>query len=123
LDNILKDIIKIMKTVKDKILLKELKKMAEKNFGNLVKAVVDVERGLMAVDANMHADQETHLLKMGSKQNNLWGINIYPDEKGKDRIEFDSVINIRPNQDNNSRGVDNKEIRKKVRKIVNKLIS
>jgi len=112
-----------MKVVKDKILLKELKKVSEKSFGNLVKAVVDVEKEIMVVDANMYAYQETYLLKECSKQGNLWGINIYPNEKGKDRIEFDSVINIRPNQENMSRGVDNKKIRKKIRKIVNRLIS
>jgi len=96
--------------------------MACKMFGNLVKAVVDVEKEIIAVDGELHADEQALLLEDGSKQENLWGINIYPDESGKDFIEFDSVINIRPSQQNRSRGIDNPEIKKKVLEIVNKLV-
>ena len=111
-----------MIVVENKISLKELKKISERSFGGLVKEVVDVEKRIMVVDAELHADQEAFLLKRGSKQVDLWGINIYPSENEKDRIEFDSIINIRPNQDNTSRKVENKEIREKIKKIVNNLI-
>lgn len=92
----------------------ELKVMAEGRFGNLVKAVVDVERGIMAVDGELHADEEGLLLENGSLQENLWGINLYPDLEGPDRIEFDSVINIRPSQGNRSRGVDDPALRERI---------
>lgn len=112
-----------MKVVKDqKIKIEELRKMSKKMFGNLVKAVVDIKKELMAVDADLHADQEAHLLENGSLQKNLWGINIYPDISGDNMIEFDSMINLRPSQENRSRGVDNHETRLKIVTIVNKLI-
>jgi len=111
-----------MEIVKEKITITKLKKMAERMFGNLVKAVVDVEKKIMAVDGELHADEQALLLENDSKQENLWGINIYPDKTGEDFIEFDSVINIRPSQQNRSRGVDNPEIKKIILEIINKLI-
>lgn len=111
-----------MEIITEKISVAKLKEMANRMFGNLVKAVVDVEREIMAIDGELHADEQALLLENDSKQENLWGINIYPDKAGEDFIEFDSVINIRPSQQNRSRGVDNLEIKEKILKIVNKLI-
>ncbi len=112
-----------MQIIKERILIAELKDMAEKMFGNFVKGVVDVEKGIMAVDGELHADEQALLLENGSKQENLWGINIYPDKKeGEDFIEFDSVINIRPSQQNRTRSCEDPEIRKKILEIANKLI-
>ena len=112
-----------MKIIKDKITLTELSEMTEKMFDNLVKAVVDVEKEIMAVDAEMHADEEQLLLKKGSKQKNLWGINLYPEKFGQnDFIEFDSLINLRPSQNNRSRGIKNPNICQKIIKIVNQLV-
>jgi hypothetical protein len=104
------------------ISLADLRALAEGRFGNLVKAVVDVERKIMAIDGELHADEEALLLEQGSRQENLWGINIYPDLEGSDRIEFDSVINIRPSQGNRSRGVDDDTIRDKIVQVVGGLI-
>lgn len=100
----------------------ELKKAAAESFGDLVKAVVDVRRGSLAIDAELHADLEALLLESGSKQKDLWGINFYPDMPGEDFIEFDSMINMRPSQGNVSRGVDDKETREKIIAIVNKWV-
>jgi len=111
-----------MKIVKDKIGLKELKEMAANSFGNFVKAVVDTENEIMAVDAELHSDEEALLLENGSKQKDLWGINLYPGLEGDSFIEFDSMINLRPSQGNRSRGVDDPEIRQKVKAIVDKLV-
>lgn len=111
-----------MKIVKDKISIGELKEMSAKRFGNFVKAVVDVERGIMAIDAELHADEEAMLLENGSLQENLWGINIYPELTGENFIEFDSLINLRPSQGNRSRGVDNQKIQREIFEIVNKLV-
>ena len=112
-----------MKIVKDKIPLSELKKMAQKKFGNLVKAVVDIERGIMAVDAELHADEEALLIADGSRQESLWGVNIYPELAKGDRLEFDSMINLKPAQNNRSRGVDDPALRKKIEDIVDKLVA
>jgi len=107
-----------MRIVDSPITLDELKTMAEGLFGNLVKAVVDVERRIMALDGELHADEEAMLLESGSRQENLWGINIYPELEGPDRIEFDPMINIRPSQGNRSRGVDDPKVRERIIQIV-----
>lgn len=111
-----------MKIVDKKISLGEIKTMAEERFGNLVKAIVDIERKIMAVDGELHADEEALLLENGSRQQDLWGINIYPELEGEDFIEFDSMINLRPSQGNMSRGVDDLIIKEKIRNLVDGLI-
>ncbi len=112
-----------MKLVDKKIKLDELKKMSLKMFGGLVKAVVDVEKKIMVIDGEMHADEEKYLLSLGSLQKNLWGINLYPDFFEKEEfIEFDSMINIRPRQNNFSRDVEDKNIKEKIIRIVNNLV-
>lgn len=89
-----------------------------------VKAVVDVKRQLLAIDAEMHADLEQFLLENGSDQYDLWGINLYFNESDLDDfIEYDSLINIRPSQHNRSRGVDSPDIRKKIVGVVSKWIN
>jgi len=108
--------------VDKEISLEELKKIAHQSFGNLVKAVVDVEKEIMVIGGELHSDEEEFLLRRGSRQENLWGINIYPDLEDKEWIEFDSVINLRPSLGNLTRGVDNPKIREKIYKIVNKLV-
>jgi len=112
-----------MKIVKDKIEILELKKMAEKMFGNLVKAMVDVEKNIIAVDAPMHADLLEFLIKEeNSEPKDLWGVNIYPEKLGEDFIEFDSIMNLKPGLGNKTRGVESEEIRKKIIGIIDKLI-
>ena len=93
----------------------ELSSMADKMYGNLVKAVVDLEKESLVVDAEMHADEEAFLLEDGSSQQNLWGINLYPEKFGTDDfVEFDSMINIRPSQNNMSRNVEDINIQKRI---------
>ena len=112
-----------MRIVTDRISIGELRSMAEKLFGNFVKAVVDIEKKAMAVDAGLHADEEALLLKEGSEQENLWGINLYPGLFGStDWIEFDSMINLRPGQGNRSRGVEDEATRNRITEIVNELV-
>jgi len=113
-----------MKILDQTISVEELKKMSEKMFGGIVKAVVDVEKEIIAVDAPLHADLEQLLLEeQESKQENLWGINFHPENLGDDTfIEFDSMINLRPSWGNKSRGVDDPKMQEKIRIIVNKLV-
>jgi len=111
-----------MKIIDTAFSLEDLKTMARNRFGNLVKAVVDVEREIMAVDGELHSDEEALLLENGSLQRNLWGINIYPDLEEKDWVEFDSIINIRPSQGNRSRGVDDPALKEKIIRIVLNLV-
>ena len=107
-----------MKIITTTLSLEELKTMAEAIFGNLVKAVVDIDRELIAVDAELHSDLEALLLENGSKQKSLWGINLYPELPQDAFIEFDSLINMRPSQGNKSHGIENEAIRRKIIEIV-----
>jgi hypothetical protein len=113
-----------MHTVTDTITITALERMAADRFGDLVKAVVDVERGIMVVDADMHADEEALLIEGGSRQRDLWGINLYPANVGTpDFIEYDSMINLRPSQGNRSRYVEDAEARAHVQALVARLVT
>jgi len=107
-----------MQLIKTKIALNEIKELTAKGFGDFIKAVVDIEKEIMAIDAELHADEEALLLENGSKQENLWGINIYPSQPKAERIEFDSMINLKPSQGNRSRTVEDKTIQEKIIRIV-----
>jgi hypothetical protein len=111
-----------MKLVDMGITRAELESMAGGRFGDLVKAVVDVRRRIMAVDADLHSDEEAYLLEQGSVQADLWGINLYPGDAPDDWIEFDSMINIRPSQGNRSRGIDDPQVRARISEIVALLV-
>ena len=104
------------------IKLDELKKIAAELYGDLVKAVVNVNQGIMAIGGEMHADEEQFLLEQGSSQDDLWGINIYPEQPRDSWIEFDSMINIRPKQGNRSRGIENEALQNKIKQIIDSLI-
>ncbi|HTY80420.1 MAG TPA: DUF5674 family protein [Candidatus Bathyarchaeia archaeon] len=100
----------------------ELRRIAEQQFGDFVKAVVDVQRRIMAIGADLHADEEAVLIEDGSHQADLWGINIYFDQTGERLIEFDSMINVRPSQGNRSRAVEDIAVQRSIRDIVERLV-
>jgi hypothetical protein len=112
-----------MEIIREKITLARLQELARESFGDMVKAVVDVERNLMAVGGELHSDEEALLLEDGSRQRDLWGINFYPEVKGGDWLEFDSMINLRPSQGNRSRGVDDPELRRRIASVVERLVA
>ncbi|HTE58009.1 MAG TPA: DUF5674 family protein [Verrucomicrobiae bacterium] len=107
----------------DKISVAELTQMAQKMFGELVKADVDIAKKIVVIDMPMHYDGEAHLLEKGSKQSDLWGINLHPADYGTDDfIEFDSMINIRPSQGNASKDVLDPLVRQKIIRIVSEVV-
>ena len=107
----------------DKISLSELQEMAEKMYGSFVKADIDVEKQIVIIDMEMHFDGEQALLEAGSKQSDLWGVNLHPDDFATDDfIEFDSMINIRPRQGNPSKDVLDPEVRQKIKDIVDEVV-
>ena len=97
--------------------------MAGQQFGEFVKAVVDVQRGVMAIGGELHADEEALLLQDGARQGDLWGINLYPDRPRSDLIEFDSMINVRPAQGNRTRGVEDAGVRRQIEDTVGRLVA
>ena len=108
----------------EKISKEELRQIADRTFGDMVKAVVDIAKEIVMIDAELHADIEQTMLENGSNQKDLWGINIYPDGFDDNGIvEFDSLINIRPWQNNRSRYVNDENIRKKIVEIVKNKIT
>lgn len=108
--------------VSEPISTQQLLEAGEELFGDMVKAVVDVEKEIMAIGAELHADEEAFLLERSSRQENLWGINLYTNSPMPEMIEFDSMINIRPRQNNRSRGVEDSALRERIIKIVQKLV-
>ncbi len=100
----------------------DLRQLAQTRFGDMVKGVVDLERRVLLLDADLHADQEAELLAEGSAQRNLWGINLYPGVDGPEWLEFDSMINLRPSFGNRSRGVDDPATRDAIRALVDEVV-
>jgi len=111
-----------MKIVSEQVTLDELRQMAALMFGDMVKAVVDVDRALLAVDGELHSDLEALLIESGSQQQSLWGINLYPELEGEQFVEFDSMINVRPSQGNRSRSVESAETRERILRVLAKRI-
>jgi len=112
-----------MEIIREPIERTALVKVAKDGFGDLVKAVVDVRQEIMAIGGEMHADEEVLLgEQVGSKREDVWGINIYPERESNEWIEFDSMINLKPAHGNRSRDVEDKDIRAKIVQIVRRLI-
>ncbi len=111
-----------IRIVRQAITKRELTEMAKQQFGDMVKAVVDVDQGIMAIGGELHSDEEAVLLDGGSLQKHVWGINLYPERPPSEWIEFDSMINVRPSQGNRSRSVERADIRQAIVEIVNRLI-
>ena len=111
-----------IRIVREPITPDALRSLAREQFGDFVKAVVDVRLEVMAIGGELHADEEALLIEQGARQADLWGINLYPDQAGTDRIEFDSMINVRPSQGNRSRSVEDPALRQQILTIVTGLI-
>lgn len=112
-----------IRIVKDPIPKADLAAMAKEQFGDMVKAVVDVRQGVMAIGGELHADGEVALTEReGSQREDTWGINLYPEKSGTEMIEFDSMVNLKPAYGNRSRGVESPETQEKVKAVVGRLV-
>jgi len=112
--------IKIISSPVDKDVLVQL---ARDNYGDMIKGVADLKKGIIALGGELHADAESTLLQDGSAQADLWGFNVYPDLPRDERIEYTSLINIRPSQKNTSMELKDPALRKKLADLVNSLIA
>ena len=104
--------------IRKKATKKELDNLAE-HFKGYIKIVVDIDKEIMAAGADRHFDEEKELLAQGSKQENLWGGGVDVESK---EIDYNSIINLRPNQDNPSRDILSKNLREKLDKIVKRFL-
>ncbi|MBL8857780.1 MAG: hypothetical protein JNL28_04650 [Planctomycetes bacterium] len=100
----------------------ELRAFKDRPFADMIKFVVDVRQKKIALGGEMHVDAEAVLLDQGSTQADLWGGNYFPGSKEAECIEYTSLINMRPAQDNTSMLVVNPEVRDAMRAIVFALV-
>lgn len=113
----------ITKIVKNKITAEELRSLAHEQYGDIIKAVVDIRQEIMGVGGELHVDIQSLLIeKEDSQAQDTWGINLYLEKTGEDFIEFDSMINLKPAFENKTRSVENIEIQNKIREVVSKLV-
>ena len=113
----------VPRIVREPIPLSDVIATAQRRFGDMTKAAVDVGRGVMAIGGELHSDEEAVLLEDGALQADVWGINIYPAEPGDAWIEFDSLINVRPSANNRTRGVDDPGMQARIRQVIAALIT
>lgn len=88
-------------------------------YEGMIKIVVDIRRRILSGGGEMHADCESVLLEDGSEQDDLWGANWYPNEQ---RIEFESLINIRPRLGNRNILIQDENLRKQVESVTRELL-
>ena len=88
-------------------------------FGTFAKVAVDIERGVLAIGCELHTDCMEELLADGSRGNDVWGANVFPEEE---RIDVVSLINIRPAAGNRSTTIEQPDIRNRVEAVIQKLL-
>ena len=111
-----------IKIIENKITWPEVKKLANESYGDMVKAVADVNQGFLAIGGEMHADAEQLLIEKGSRQDDLLGFNIYPEAPSEKMLEYVSFINIRPKLGNRSQEINSQTIKDRIKALINKMI-
>ncbi|MEK7540605.1 MAG: DUF5674 family protein [Patescibacteria group bacterium] len=104
--------------VTDKLPKEQVLALAQDTFGDMVKVVVDIDKKILAIGGELHADAEAVLLDSGSKQKNVWGANIFPGRPQGEQVEFTSLINIRPKQGNTQTLIQNPAIQQQVAAVI-----
>lgn len=108
-----------IRIIKEKISKKDLEELAKEFYVMMVKGVADIDRGVVALGGEWHMDANEVLIADGSTQHNLWGFNVYVADK---KIEYVSLINIRPAQNNRTLEIQDENIKKAMYDIITKLI-
>ncbi len=112
----------MIKIVRDRMLQEEVNGFLGKPFSEMVKFVADLNKEVVAFGGELHADAESLLLEEGSQQSDLWGGNFYPGRPTEERIEYPSLINIRPSAGNPSMELTDPKLRKKMQAILDRLL-
>src|SRR3989344_9039446 len=111
-----------IRIIKNPITRAEARDIAKEFYVEMVKGVVDVEKGIIALGGEYHMDANTILVENGSEQKNLWGFNFYPDKTGDEQIEYKALVNIRPVHGNSVMEIQDENLRTAMRVIIRKLI-
>jgi hypothetical protein len=112
-----------MKIIAEPISKDKILKEHNSFFQTMIKAVVDIEKRIIALDAELHADLEAQLLHQGSDQKDLWGVNMYLNKPRDEWIEYTAFINIRPSMGNRDMEVKDSALRKQIEEVVFALIT
>lgn len=100
----------------------DLRVLAQAQYQDMVKAVVDVEQKIVGVGGEFHIDIQSLMVEQEqARGDTTWGINLYVNKTGDDFIEFDSMINLKPLLGNRTRNVESEEIREQIKGIVQRL--
>ena len=113
----------LIKIIDQKITENELREIAKDFYTDMIKGVVDIERGILAMGGEYHIDASTVLIENESRQQDIWGFNWYFDRAGDERIEYVSLINIRPAQGNMAMEVQDASLRDTMKTIILKYLS
>lgn len=89
------------------------------DLGAYIKLAVDIDREILAGGGTLHADCEAVLLEDGSQQKFIWGADWLPETQ---EVTFESLINIRPRQNNRSMEIQDPDIRAQVTAITQRLL-
>jgi hypothetical protein len=112
----------MIKIIDSKISKAELNGFLGKPFEKMVKFVVDVRKGTMALGGELHADGESLLLEKGSSQEDLWGANFFPQNPPEKQIQYNSMINIRPAMGFYSADIEDEKLKTQIKSVVEKLL-
>ena len=100
----------------------EILELARRDFGDMIKVVVDIKRGIMAAGGELHADSEALLITDGSAQDDIWGANYYPEREPGKRLEYSAMLNIRPARGNRSQEIGSEKVRTELRAVVERIM-
>ena len=112
-----------IKIFNSKVSQEDLFDLAKEGYVDMVKGVIDLRQRILALGGELHADAEEMLLEQGSRQEDLWGFNIYIDKPQDSRLEYTSMINIRPRQGNRDREVQDSKIRQQMKDIIDQMVA
>jgi len=107
-----------IKIVREKISKNELEELAKDFYGFMIKGAIDIDREIVAFGGEYHIDANSVLIQEGSRQENIWGFNIYPDHT----LDFISLINIRPSEGNRSMEIKDDKLQAVISAIVKKFL-
>lgn len=111
-----------IKILENKMGIEEVKEFAKKWYGVLIKGAVDIENGRVALGGDYHIEASELLTNSGSKFENIWGFNINFGENKEGLLEFDSMVNIKPNIGNRSRNISDENVIQKAKEVIYKYI-
>lgn len=111
-----------IRVIREPIVLQLLQEVARSSHHMFAKGVVDIAREIIALGGEWHMDANAVLISDGSSQKDVWGFNVYPQERGDGAIEYISLINIRPGQGNKTMEVSDPALRAAMRTVIARLI-